>query len=165
MTTTLSDDQLKTKLLKATEYAKEKDLENAILQLKQILQSHPRHEISMGMLASIYLQSGKRQRAIEQFEALLAVHPKNPLARFQLGMASLANGEPEKALSQWAPMLEMDNEFMAHFHSALALIQLGRLDEALPLVEHARSKMPEAHPLYTKLLEIRTRLNKHLNVN
>jgi tetratricopeptide (TPR) repeat protein len=165
MTTTLSDEQLKKKLLKATEYARERDLENAVLQLKQILQSHPRHEVSMGMLASIYLQIGMHQKAIEQFEALLTAHPKNPLARFQLGMASLANEEPEKALSQWAPMLEMENEFMAHFHSALALIQLNRLDEALPLIEHARSNMPEAHPLYTKLLEIRTRLNSHLNVN
>lgn len=165
MTTTLSDEQLKTKLLKATEYAKEGDLENAMVQLKQILESHPRHEVSMGMLASIYLQIGMHQKAIQQFEALLTAHPQNPLARFQLGMARLANGEPEKALSQWAPMLEMDNEFMAHFHSALALIQLGRLDEALPLIERARGNMPEAHPLYSKLLEIRTQLNSKLNAN
>jgi tetratricopeptide (TPR) repeat protein len=165
MTSTLSDEQLKTKLSKAIEYTKAQDLESAVLQLKQILESHPLHEISMGMLASIYLQIGMHQKAIEQFEALLAAHPNNPLARFQLGMASLANGEPEKALDQWAPMLEMDNEFMAHFHSALALIQLGRLDEALPLIEHARNSMPEAHPLYSKLQEIRTQLKRQLNVN
>lgn len=160
---TFSEDQLKKKLLEATECAKTEDLENAVVLLKQILDEVPHHEVTMGMLASIYLQIGMHRQSIELFENLLAKYPKNPLARFQLGMARLTGGEPQEALDAWAPMLQMENEFMANFHSALALMQLGRFEEALPLIERARSHMPDAHPLYSKLMEIRAQIGNQLS--
>lgn len=165
MESKLTQGQLKDKLLEATENTRRGDLEKAIIRLKQILDAQPRHEVSLGMLASIYLQIGMHQQAISHFEALLDTYPKNPLARFQLGMARLANQEPEKALDVWAPMLDLENEFMANFHSALVLIQLGRSEEALPMVERADKYMPGDHPLYSKLQEIRAQLNSRPNAN
>jgi tetratricopeptide (TPR) repeat protein len=105
------------------------------------------------------------QQAISHFKTLLDIYPNNPLARFHLGMARLANQEPEKALDVWAPMLDLENEFMANFHSAQVLIQLGRSEEALPMVERANKNMPDDHPLYSKLQEIRAQLDKRPNVN
>lgn len=154
----LTDAQLKDKLLAATESAKQGGLDDAIIRMKEILAAHPRHELSLGMLASIYLQIGMHRQAEVHFEALLADHPDNPLARFQLGMTHLAEQRPEKALEIWEPMLENENEFMANFHSALALIQLERPTEAYPLVERAGKHMPANHPLHSKLLEIRSQL-------
>lgn len=78
----------------------------------------------------------------------------NPLARFQLGMAHLSSGAAETALETWEPLLDQEEDFMAHFHSALALLQLGRREQAETLLMHASQTMPVSHPLYPKLLEL-----------
>lgn len=154
----LSDGQLKEKLSAAAGLAKEGNLDDAIIILKEILAVRPSHEISLGMLASIYLQIGMHQQAISHFETLLDIYPNNPLARFQLGMARLSQGQPQAALDTWEPMRSLENEFMAHFHSALALIQLGRNAEAVDRLELARQRMPESHPLFPRLLELHDQL-------
>lgn len=154
----LSEGQLKEKLSAAAGLAKEGNLDDAICLLKEILAARPSHEISLGMLASIYLQIGMHEQAVEHFQALLKANPRNPLARFQLGMARLSQGQPQAALDTWEPLLSLENEFMAHFHSALALIQLGRTAEALDRLDHARRHMPESHPLFPKLMELQAQL-------
>lgn len=154
----LSDGQLKEKLSAAAGLAKEGNLDEAISLLKEILAARPGNEISLGMLASIYLQIGMHEQAVEHFQTLLKANPRNPLARFQLGMARLSQGQPQAALDTWEPMLSLENEFMAHFHSALALIQLGRNAEAVDRLEQARQRMPESHPLFPRLLELNDQL-------
>ena len=99
METKLTDTQIKERLLAATEGAKQGELDIAIMRLKEILNAQPRHEISLGMLASIYLQIGMNAQAVEYFERLLTDFAHNPLARFQLGMAKMADQQPEQALT------------------------------------------------------------------
>lgn len=142
------------RLGKATQDAKDGNLDEAVTTLKQILRDEPRHEIALGMLAATYLQIGMHEAAIERFQALLEAHPKNPLARFQLGMGMLGLDRPEEALDAWRPLLDDASDFMGHFHSALALIQLERPADAMPLLERAIQRMPPSHPLYAKALEL-----------
>lgn len=150
----MSRDSVMERLGKATQDAKDGNLDDAVTTLKQILHDQPNHEIALGMLAAIYLQIGMQEAAIERFEALLAAHPNNPLARFQLGMAMLGLDRAQEALDAWRPLLDDESDFMAHFHSSLALIQLGRHAEALPLLARAAQRMPPSHPLYAKALEL-----------
>ncbi len=98
MESEIFNEQLKTQLTQASQQVREGDFEHAISTLKRILEGYPRHEISLGMLASIYLQIGMQKQAVELYQALLAAYPANPLARFQLGMAELNRGNPELAL-------------------------------------------------------------------
>jgi predicted Zn-dependent protease len=151
---TVSRNSVMERLGKATQDAKDGNLDEAVTTLKQILCDEPRHEIALGMLAATYLQIGMHEAAIERFQALLEAHPKNPLARFQLGMALLGLERPQEALNAWRPLLDGESDFMGHFHSALALIQLGRRAEAMPLLECAAQRMPASHPLYGKALEL-----------
>lgn len=88
------------------------------------------------------------------YETLLQVNAVNPLARFQLGMAHLSSGAAETALETWEPLLDQEEDFMAHFHSALALLQLDRREQAEAMLMHASRAMPVSHPLYPKLLEL-----------
>ncbi len=152
---------LTTRLEQATKHARNNDWANAIESLKLILEKDADHEIATGMLASIYLQIGHLDAAIEHYERLLQLNPDNPLARFQLGLAHMNNGDTEDALSTWKPMLEMENEFMAHFHAALATLQLGRNAEASALLARAEQQMPSSHPLYPKLIELRNNLGEN----
>lgn len=160
MSTAIMDKKLKIQLENAVEQAKEGDLDNAIPTLKSILEDNPDHDISLGMLASIYLQIGMHDQAIDLYNRLLKINPENPLARFQLGMAKLNSDKPEEALTAWEPMLGMENEFMANFHSALALMLLGRSKEALECILNAARHMPSSHPLYPKLLELHNQLTE-----
>lgn len=156
----LSKEQLKTKLAEAAKHTKEGDLDNAIILLQEILEQDQHHEISLGMLASIYLQIGLHDRAIELYEKLLIGNPQNPLARFQLGMAYMNTGSPQKALTAWEPMLEMKDEFMANFHSALAFVQLDQEEEALICLARAFRHMPSNHPLFPQLVNLHTQLTE-----
>lgn len=149
---------LKTRLAEAIAQSKAGDLEQAIDTLEVILKREAGHEIALGMLASIYLQTGRHEQAIDHYGKLLESSPENPLARFQLGMALMLSGKPEKALDAWQPLLTRQDEFMAHFHSALALLELGRHNDALELAAIARRNMPQSHPLYPQLIELQSRL-------
>ena len=113
------------------------------------------------MLASIYLQLGMHPEAIAHYQQLLEQAPDNQLARFQLGMALMSSSQPEQAVAVWEPMLAMENEFMAHFHSALALLQLGRNREAAEMLQTARRNMPDSHPLHSRLLKLQAQLTQH----
>lgn len=145
-------------LSKATDAAKQGNLDEAIPLLKEVLSDYPDNEVANGMLASIYLQIGALEQAKQQFTELLQAHPENPLGRFQLGMCQLSMNHPKDALSTWQPLLADQEEFMAHFHSGLAQIELGNPKESYELVQIAAQRMPSNHPLYPKLLEVRSDL-------
>jgi len=153
---------MKEQLAKATEQVKEGNLDSAITTLKEILQEQPDQEIALGLLAAIYLQIGMTEKAVEHFEALLETSPNNPLARFQLGMARLSQGEPETALKTWEPLLAEKDDFMAHFHSSLALFELKRYQEAHDCIIQASRNMPSSHPLYPQLLDLHSNLTNLL---
>lgn len=138
----------------ATELAKQGHYDEAIVALKAMLEDEPGNELALGLLAAIYLQIGYHEKAVTVYETLLGVNADNPLARFQLGMAHLGSGAAETALETWKPLLNQEEDFMAHFHSALALLQLGREEQAEAMLMHASRTMPVAHPLYPKLLEL-----------
>ncbi len=154
--------KLVAEVAKAADLVRNGDLDNAIIALKAVLEQQPDQELATGMLAAIYLQIGLTDKAIELFETLLSNSPENPLARFQLGMARLSQGEQEAALETWQPLLAQENEFMAHFHSALALVELKRYQEALDFITHANQHMPTSHPLYPQLLDLHSQLTSHL---
>jgi len=146
------------------EALKQRHFDRAILGLKQFLSSHPDHELALGMLASAYVEIGMREAAQERYERLLEKYPGNTLARFQLGLLHL-DTQPAQALSVWEPLLAVEQEFMAHFHSALANVQLGNLPAARPLLEHAARYMPPDHPLRDQLVQLRARLGASTSSN
>lgn len=158
-----ANEDLNKRLGRATEQVKNEDLDAAIITLKALLQEYPNNEISTGMLASIYLQIGMNDLAIELYESLLETSPDNPLARFQLGLANLNKGNTEVAIDIWHPMLKMENEFMAHFHSALAYIELGNHNKALDLLQVAGQHMPNSHPFYSQMVTLHKTLSGAAN--
>ena len=151
--------ELMSQLQRATKQVKENELGDAIETLKAILEEDAEHEVATGMLAAVYLQIGRIEAAITLYNKLLDISPDNPLARFQLGLARLNNGEPSQALETWQPMLEMKDEFMAHFHSALAQIELRHPEEAMQLLNKAGESMPIGHPLYPQLIDLQNKLS------
>jgi tetratricopeptide (TPR) repeat protein len=146
-----------TELQPLIEAVKQGQFDRAIGGLKQFLTDWPDHEVALGLLASTYFQIGMPEAARERYERLLENNPANALARFQLGLI-LLDSDPARSLELWQPLLAVENEFMAHFHSALARIRLGDPVAARPLLEQAARHMPPGHPLHAQLLQLRARL-------
>lgn len=153
-----ADTQLRAELTPLVEAMKAQKFDVAISGLKGFLQKYPEHEIASGLLASAYFQLGMIDKAQSVYQGLLDKHPGNALARFQLGMVHFSKKRYEDALDTWAPLLEIDTDFMGHFHSALAHLQLGRQEVAKPLLERAAMVMPSEHPLFAQLQQLRAHL-------
>jgi Tfp pilus assembly protein PilF len=138
-------------------YAKRGELDAALVLLKELLLAEPDHEIANGMLAGIYAQLKMTERAAEGYRRVLKINPQNPLARFQLGLLELTSGQPQEALHTLRPSLKDRQDFLAHFYSGLALMELNRPDEARELLQRAAERMPVDHQLCPQL---RTLLEK-----
>jgi tetratricopeptide (TPR) repeat protein len=138
----------------ATECAKQGRYEQAIEHLKTLLEANARHEIATGMLAGVYAELGIHERAIDYFKRVFDINPKNPLARFQLGLSQLNAKLPADALATLKPALDEHGEFLAHFHSAVALLQLNRPTDARTLLKEAERRMPKDHALYPQLQDM-----------
>lgn len=134
--------------------AKRGDLEGAITHLKVVLGAEPDHEIANGMLAGIYAELKMPERATACFERVLAINPRNVLARFQLGLLQLTSGRPQEALETLRPNLSDKTDFLAHFYSGLALLELKKTEEARAVLQQAAQRMPRDHQLYPQLQEL-----------
>ncbi|OOG44429.1 tetratricopeptide repeat protein [Polaromonas sp. A23] len=130
------------------------DFGNAMAHLKVVLDHNPQHEIATGMLAALYSDLKMTARAAEYFQRVLAINPENPLAHVQMGLLQFSNQQPQDALNSWKTCLEDPNDFLLNFYSGLALLQLGRSDEARSLFDIAAQRMPEDHWLQPQLQDL-----------
>jgi len=145
----------------ATANAKAGDFEQAIIHLKMLLQENPTHEIATGMLGGIYAELKMTDRAIECFRRVLEINPSNPLARFHLGLLQLSKQQLDEAVTTFKASLEQPADFLSHFHSGLALLQLHKPGEARKLLEQAARRMPKDHVFYPQLQHLLDQLNKY----
>lgn len=75
---------------------------------------------------------------VEQFQSLVAGQPANELFRFSLGQALLAENRPAEALPQFEFCVRhRDDWMMARIFAGKTLLQLGRRENAKPLLEDA----------------------------
>lgn len=131
---------------RAVSATREGRYKDALMHLKTIVADRPEDQVAMGMLASVYADLGMKDNARQYFDQMLAADPENPLVRYQRGVLDFEAGRLDSALEIWRPLLETEHDFMGHFYSALALMQLGRLDGVRGLLDTARERMPSNHP-------------------
>ena len=117
--------------------------DTALAHLQRLVELQPQHELGCGMLGALHAQQGRGEAAAPWFERTLALNPDNVLARFQLGLLALQSGRFQDALDRWAPMLALEEDFMAHFHSAVALPVDDILNDAVNVMERYIGHEPE----------------------
>jgi tetratricopeptide (TPR) repeat protein len=85
----------------------------------------------------------RHQDAVTEFAAALALAPGNPVLTYELAAACYAARDFEQALRRLTPLLQARPDDMRVVRLAgLALLQLRRLDEALPLLQRAAAADP-----------------------
>jgi tetratricopeptide (TPR) repeat protein len=125
-----------------------------------LLRELPDDTVALAMLGAARFQSGRPAEAIVSYERALEVDQDVALLRYQLGLAQAALGRHEEALESWQPLLDDDAEFMAHYQSAMALLALGRVPEAEPLIHIACERMPPEHLLSAELNRMAARYSE-----
>lgn len=125
-----------------------------MVHLKEVLRVEPEHEIANGMLGGIYAELKMPERATVCYERVLATNPRNVLASFQLGLLQLSDGRPQDAVETLRPNLSDNTDFLAHFYSGIALLELKKNNEARVLLQQAAKRMPPDHQLYPQLRDL-----------
>jgi tetratricopeptide (TPR) repeat protein len=96
-----------------------------------------------------WAKRGDSDRAIDRLTALIERRPSSPALHGTLGQVYLMAQRPHEAEAVLRKALALGNRNASH-HGALgwALVQLGRLDEALPVAEEANRRAHEDFEVY-----------------
>ncbi|MCD6049251.1 MAG: hypothetical protein K0Q55_654 [Verrucomicrobia bacterium] len=94
-------------------------------------------------LGSVLADRGDVQEALSHYEAALRIRP-NPGLQYKLGRALLAQGQPAAAAKYFNQVVGTQPDHAeAHFELALALTDLGRIDEGTEHLRKALSLRPD----------------------
>jgi len=113
--------------------------------------SHPELNI---WLAYTEIALGNYRQAVLYFEAALADNPNNYLVLDGLGQCLLLAGQTDKAGEIFTRVLTVNNEYaLGHWHLAVLLEQVGRLEEAEPHYQRAVNIDPSCLDPHKEALE------------
>ena len=107
------------------------EAENALL---KALEHQPDYSRALFTLASVYMEAGRLDRAQEKFLTSERLTPDDLDIQLNLGILAIRAGRSEEALDRLDRCIAGQHSVdTARFHRAIALQDLGRLDEALVL--------------------------------
>ncbi|MDQ2106665.1 tetratricopeptide repeat protein [Azospirillum isscasi] len=118
---------------------------------RALIRSHPRNAVLHIYLGQTIQLTGRHDEAETCCKAALEIEPGNDFARNAIAVNLLAQHRPEEALTnlretsagQQAPSAWTLNDYFSVTNMGLALMQLGRMDEAAVMLERA----VQLHPI------------------
>jgi hypothetical protein len=90
---------------------------------------------AMGNYAQLLLDRGRKDEALEWGRKAARYGPMLAQARRSHGMAALATAHPAEALESFSLTLALEPSALNRYNLSLALLALGRANEAVPLLE------------------------------
>jgi tetratricopeptide (TPR) repeat protein len=110
---------------------------------KQLVTAYP-GEPGVHYAYAVYLLDKDPAGALAEFQKELEISPRHAYARFQIAFLDLKRGEPAAALQQAREALAIEPaNFLGHNAIGRALLDLGKIDEALPELEQAVKLAPD----------------------
>jgi len=96
-------------------------------------------------LADVYLRGQDRKRATEQLEAIVKDDPTNAHAYYLLGSLAFESKEYDTAADHFRKTILLNPDFEPSYYDLTSsLLNLNKPDEALVVLEKARSKFPQS---------------------
>jgi Flp pilus assembly protein TadD len=148
---------------KAVHYHQQNRLKEAILMYHQVLSKNPLDADALFNLAAAYLQNRDFSMALPILKDLSEKDPNNPRVLLNLAIVKMGLGEPEIAIAllDKAQQIEGVSAFELYFHKAVALSQLGRLDEAKRFYEIAGKINPDNSGLLFNLAVLYDKMERY----
>lgn len=108
--------------------------EKAIQEYRRALALNPNLDEAQNQLALVYNHIGAFDRALRELQKAVAINPSNALAQFRIGQTFLFQGKHEQALTALQQIAKAVNPALVGHNTAMALLRLGRRDEAAALL-------------------------------
>jgi eukaryotic-like serine/threonine-protein kinase len=109
--------------------------EKAIKEYRRALTLDPSLGEARNQLAIVYNHIGAFNQALQELQKAVTVNPTNNLAQFRIGQTLLWQGKYEQALTALRESPREANPPLVGSNMAMALLHLGRRDEAAAIVE------------------------------
>lgn len=109
--------------------------EQAIQEYRRALALNPTLDEAQNQLALVYNHLGLFDQALQELQKAVMVNPTNNLAQFRIGETFLFQGRYEPALAALRKTPREVNPQLVGSTLAMALLHLGRRDEAAAIVE------------------------------
>jgi eukaryotic-like serine/threonine-protein kinase len=117
--------------------------EQAIQEYRLALTLNPSLDEAQNQLSLVYNHIGAFDQAIQELQKAVMINPNNNLAQFRIGQTFLFQGKYEQALTALRRSPGENNPPLVGSSIALALLHLGRKDEAAAVVEKFLIDYPE----------------------
>jgi len=116
--------------------------EKAIKEYRRALTLDPSLDEARNQLAVVYNHIGAFDQALQELQKAITVNPTNNLAQFRIGETLLFQGKYEQALTVLREGPREVNPPLVGSTLAMALLHLGRRDEAAAIVEEFLKDYP-----------------------
>lgn len=125
----------------------------AIRELKRAVELQPGYAEAHNWLSWNYQLLGQPVKALESARKAVNLNPLSPEAVSNLSVSYLYNGYPEKAISEALRVLELQPDWATPaFYHGLALYELKRYSEAIPVLQDLSTPWAGNGPLATLAL-------------
>jgi len=126
--------------------------DEAVVHLRNALQTHPGYLAAGNELGKVYLKQGKFNEAVACFNELLKRNKNSAEVYYNLGLASILQKKYEEAIKYFARVLELDPKYPdAHNNMGTALLAAGKNTEAIKHLNEALRISSNDAGLYEKL--------------
>ncbi len=116
--------------------------EKAIQEFRHALALNPSLDEAQNWLALVYNHIGAFDQALQELQKAVIVNPTNTSAQFRIGQTLIFQGKYEEALTALRSIPKQGNPRVGYWR-AMALLHLGRRDEAAAIGEEFIAEYPE----------------------
>jgi len=117
--------------------------DKAIQEYRRALALNPNLDEVRNQLALVYGHVGIFDEALQELEKAVAINPSNTLARFRVGQILMFKGNYEQALTALHSVPREVNPALVGYQTPIALLHLGRREEAAAMLEELLKDYPE----------------------
>lgn len=117
--------------------------DKAIQEYRRALALNPNLDEALNQLGLVYGHVGLLDEALQELQKAVAINPSNTLARFRVGITLLTQGKYEQALAALRSVPREVNPALVGYQMPMALLHLGRREEAAAMLEELLKDYPE----------------------
>lgn len=126
----------------------QKGVEAALNYIEAEVKSHPDHEDLQFALAALYWQYDQ-EKAYDQLRELLTVNPRHTEGRYLTGVILYHWDKLQLAGDQFAAVVQNDPMHVQAYNGLVAVLaKMNRFQEAVGVLSHAQSLMPQEESFY-----------------